>query len=246
MRYRIRLALAGAAAAMVASTVVLAAAPDGPRSGQNIILGQGSDHLPSETASDWVTYADHVVVVTVAGEQEIPPTELEVARGEGVIGRELTLEIEQVLWSRDGAPQAPSTWNYSAVGYEFKDGDTSNRTKMALAERPRVESGHQYVMAMVWEEAECSDGDEPAPAQWRGLGEGSEVPFDNGVIGQGELAGVTRSASVARTAAADTTGSLEAELAGQGAQALVAALQSATPEESSAVSRSSAVAESCS
>jgi hypothetical protein len=33
-----------------------------------VILGEAADHLPSTTAEDWVTYADHVVVVSAVAE----------------------------------------------------------------------------------------------------------------------------------------------------------------------------------
>ncbi|MFL1382363.1 MULTISPECIES: hypothetical protein [unclassified Nocardiopsis] len=221
-----------AAAGVAAFAVGMGLGERGPAE-QDVLLVHGVDHLPSETASDWVTYADHVVVVSVAAEKEIPPTELEIARGEGLIGRELTLDVETVLWSQEDAPPAPDTWTYPALGYVFTEGDIDGRTPMALAGHPRVESGHRYIMAIVWEEARCSPGDVPDPAGWRGLGQGSEVPFDDGVIGQGELEGRVDDGSEARQGTLDAhgaEGSLEELLAGQDGDALVRALESATPQ----------------
>ncbi|GAA2690420.1 hypothetical protein GCM10010400_64470 [Streptomyces aculeolatus] len=233
-RRRSRLTVLGAAtAAAVALTAgLLANARQSPADSPDVLLGHGADHLPSSTASDWVTYADHVVAVTAAEESEIAPTAVELERGEGTIGRTVTLTVDKVLWSRPDAPRpAPDVWEYSATGWQFLDGDTGNRTKMALVDQPRVETGHRYVMAITWEEARCSPGDVPEPAQWRGLGEGSEVPFDNGILGRGELEGHVRSAARHRSAAhaADEGATLEHQLAGRGEGALVEALNAATP-----------------
>jgi hypothetical protein len=49
-----------------------------------------------------------------------------------------------------------------------------------------VEVGHRYVMAMRWEEARCSADGEQTASQWRGLGEGSEIPYDDDTLGRGE------------------------------------------------------------
>jgi hypothetical protein len=62
-----------------------------------------------------------------------------------------------------------------------------------------------------------------------GLGEGSELPFDGDVIGQGENQGQPQSATDARTRAAEDgpSGGLEDELAGKGASELTAKLKTA-------------------
>lgn len=234
MRRSTRRTLLGMAMA-VALGVGLTACGHSQASGNagDIVLGQGADHLPNQTASDWVTYADHVVVVSATGEREIAPAAQEVERGEGTVGRTVTLSVDKVLWSRSDARRpAPDVWEYSAMGWQFLDGDTEKRTKMALVDQPRVELGHRYVMAITWEEAACSPGDAAEPAQWRGLGEGSELPFDGGVIGQGELEGRPRTAAQARSTreAGDDAG-LEDQLAGRGEEALIQALEAAQPRE---------------
>jgi hypothetical protein len=123
VRRRTRIAtVAGmvAATAAVGLTVAALAAP--VHSQPDVIMARGTDHLPSQTATDWTSYADQVVVVTAAAQQSVPPTQQELARGEGVIGRTVTLKIDKVLWSRDDAPKpAPATWHYSAFGWQFKD-----------------------------------------------------------------------------------------------------------------------------
>lgn len=217
----IGLAIAGLAAPGPPETVL--PEPD-------VVMVEGSDHLPSETAADWVTYADHVVVVNAVSEASVPPTQVELDRGEGLIGRTVTLEISEVLWSREGAPTAaPTTWEYTAIGAQFIEGDTAAPLEMALHERPRVEVGHTYVMAIRWEAERC-EGDEVEPAQWRGLGEGSEIPFDDATLGNGELEGEIQSAQqFAAAAAEETVIGLEEQVAGQSADALVRELEAATP-----------------
>jgi hypothetical protein len=236
---RRRIYFAGVAAALVAGATVLGATASGStasgagaRPERQVVMAHGDDRLPSVTATDWVTYADHVVVVTAASERISEPAQTDLQRGEGLLGRTVRLQVEDVLWSRDGAPQpAPESWDYSAAGSVFTDGAVAEPVPMALHDRPRVEVGHRYIMAIVWERARCSPGDAPEPARWMGLGEGSELPFDGGVIGQGELEGTTRTATQARALAAEPAADrgLEEELAGGGARALAERLKTTKP-----------------
>ncbi|MFI6575032.1 hypothetical protein ACIBFB_04470 [Nocardiopsis sp. NPDC050513] len=57
-----------------------------------------------------------------------------------------------------------------------------------------MEVGHDYVIAIDWEEARCTPGDEPQPAMWMGLDNNSVVPADDGVVGNGESGGRVSSA----------------------------------------------------
>jgi hypothetical protein len=243
MRNRTRIAAAAGFIAAASVTGVIVAALAAPASDptvqtgleaqSDVLLGNGSDHLPSVTATDWVTYADHVIVVEAVSERALEPTAAEVERGEGVIGRVVSLTVEDVLWSREGAPQAaPSTWEYSGLGWYFADGDTSATVEMALHDFPRVEVGHQYVIAVRWEKAICDEDGEYTPAQWRGLGEGSEIPYDDGTLGNGESEGTVQDAA-AFAAASDedvVEQGIEELLVGEGADALVSALNSAVPD----------------
>lgn len=220
------LVAAGIGVASFGSTDHAAASPA-------VVIAQGDDRLPSTTASDWVTYADHVVVVTAGPEQAGRPTQTEVERGEGLIGRKIALQVKDVLWSRPGAAQpAPKAWDYNATGWVFADGDQQARKPVALHDRPRVETGHQYILAIAWEGAQCVEG-EAQPGHWIGLGEGSELPYDGDRIGQGEYEGKVRTLAeaqaVAKTAAA--TGELEDALVGSSAKDLVAQLTSAVPAQ---------------
>ncbi|NGO78597.1 hypothetical protein G6045_23500 [Streptomyces sp. YC504] len=212
---------------------------------EEITIAHGSDRRPSETATDWVTYADHVVVVTPVSEKEIAPAQTELQRGEGLLLRNVELRVGDVLWSRPGATTAPSAFAWTAYGWHFKDGSTANRIKMAGEGDSRLELGHTYVMAIQWEPARCSEGDS-VPAGWRGLGTGSTMPFDGGVLGQGESEGKNQSATQARALADTSSGVLEEQMAGRTATDLARVLDSAqpvAPQQFGPAARSSAACE---
>nr|WP_152992337.1 hypothetical protein [Nonomuraea pusilla] len=234
MRRIIRVAAGlGTAAAVAVAGLAAADAADGPPQRERVVaLAHGDDRLPSTTATDWVTYADHVVVVSATSEQPVPPTRTDVERGEGLMGRKVGLEVQNVLWSRpDAARPAPEAWEYNATGWTFTDGNLDNPTVLAMEGRPRIEPGHRYILAIAWQGPRCAEGDAPEPGRWMGLGEGSELPFDGGVIGQGELQGEVRTVAEARALAADAgpNAGLKEDMVGRGADDLAAALKAAAP-----------------
>lgn len=225
--------------AAIAAAITLSALIAGCGSGSDpgspdIIIGEGQDAYPTITASDWVTYADHVFVVTPSHITETTPGQAAIDAGEGTIGRTITLKVEEVLWSSDSpAKAAPELLDVTTIGWEFTDGDTNNRREMALDDQPRVEPGHTYIAAMKWTPAWCEPGDSDyIPANWSGLGSDSIIPYDDGMIGNGEHEGTTRTADQTRDAAPasdDPNFSLEDELTGKSADALKARLTTAAP-----------------
>lgn len=231
-------AMTGAATAALVAAGLIAHDPGATRestSDNGIVIAHGSDRLPSTTASDWITYADHVVAVTPLTESEIAPDPEEIQRGEGLILRNVQLRVDDVLWSKEGADRpAPTSFSWVAYGWTFSGADTSQRVKMAGDDEPRLETGHRYIMAIEWQKPRCSPGDEPVPGQWRGLGEDSTIPFDNQVIGEGEMEGQFQSAArMLATQDIDEPAldmSLEDQLTGQGTGALDEALDTAEPK----------------
>ncbi|WBB59940.1 hypothetical protein O7599_31060 [Streptomyces sp. WMMC500] len=194
-----------------------------------VVVAHASDRLPNRTASDWVTYADHVVVVTATAERELPADPEEVEAGQGYIPREVTLEVDDVVWSRAGAAEsAPAPdFTWPAPGWTFRQ--DGSRSPMALEDRPRVEVGHRYLMALTWRPAFTEEG-ETIPGQWRGLGENSTLPYDDGVIGRGESEGSEQAAAAAEHADEGEGGpSLKKEMTGRSATDLRAALDAAQP-----------------
>lgn len=208
-------------------------APDrAPAAGSDrpiVVAGEGAGWRPGETIGDWATYADYVLAVTPTAESELPPTQGEINRGEGLIQRRLTLVVEDVVWSSTRAERpAPRSMPFVASGWRFTDGNLTNRTEMALNDAPRVETGHHYLMAVAWQEARCSPGDEPSPARWRALGSDAIVPFDESTVGLGENQGQAQSVSQAAEKANDPGPdiSLEGKLAGKSTRDVRLALQS--------------------
>ena len=156
---------------------------------------------PAQTATDWVTYGDAVVEVRPVQVTEVPPTKEEVDRGEGVIGRTVTLKVLATLWTSPANNHTlPEHLVWGEVGWAFK-GDPSHRAEMAISGDPRVELGHTYVAAVVWVDARCSPGDEREPAGYQGLGAGGMIPADGGVLGVGEFEGSDQNLSQAEGAA---------------------------------------------
>lgn len=241
---RTRLPLVGAAVVTMTAAAAITwaaldtrSAPDpaaGAHDSDAVSVGHAADHLPNASATDWVSYADHVVLVSPVSEQVVPPTATELERGEGLIGRTLQMRVDEVLWSAAKRTPAPTTFDWQAFGWQFRDGNPDARVPLAAEDAPRFEVGHQYVLAIRWEEARCSEGDQ-VPAQWAGLGADAMVPADGGVIGQGELEGETQTVAEARSAAALDGLSLEDQLVGGSTDDLTAALKAATPQPPSAL-----------
>lgn len=170
-------------------------------SGSNkVVLGSGADRLPNQTPRDWVTYADHVVVVTVVDESEKPPPADTIKSGKNtMIERKVSLRVDKVLWSSPKPAQpAPKQFSQDALGWMINDRDVNNRSKFAAEDAPRIEVGHTYISAIQWEPERCAEGDGTKPASWRGLGTYSDLPYDNSTVGQGEMEGATQTAAKAR------------------------------------------------
>jgi hypothetical protein len=200
---------------------------------KSVRLVEGADARPSSTASDWVTYADYVLITHAAFDSEVTPSAMELSQGAGVINRRVHLIVDSVLWTRPGGASvpAPASFDWTAFGWFF-DGDPSNRVKMAGAGEPRIEPGHAYVMAVFWKPAVCDGPTVASPARWQALGGQSVVPFDNEVLGNGESEGRVQTADE-RISAQKSAGQLPEfpdGLIGRTSKALRVALQAAPAE----------------
>ncbi|MFE9691924.1 hypothetical protein [Micromonospora sp. NPDC005806] len=166
---------------------------------EHVLLGDGRDRTASQTASDWATYADHVLVVTILDEVKLKPSKGELARGEGMIGRTVKLRVDKVLWSAPDAPHAaPTTFNLSAAGWIFNNNDArTGEVKFALRDSSRLDKGHTYIKAIEWMDDPCSS--DPKKGTWEGLGSGDTIPFDQGVLGAGEFEGKPQTLAEAKT-----------------------------------------------
>jgi hypothetical protein len=207
------------------------AAPVAQGPADPVVKGDGRSRTASTTADDWATYADHVLVVTVADEVRLKPSAEEIERGEGMIGRTVKLRVDKVLWSAPDAPQsAPAKLDLSAAGWVFNDGEgQADGVKFSLRHSSRLEKGHTYVKAVEWIDDPCSD--DAKQGSWEGLGSGDTIPYDKGLLGAGEFEGRLQTLDQAKaefqslgvTAASD----LRAQVVGTSLDQLTAGLKGA-------------------
>jgi hypothetical protein len=66
----------------------------------DVIVAQSANVFPVESLEDWTTYADVVAQVTIESEDDLPVSSEALARGEGYIGRTVTLSFDEFLWIR--------------------------------------------------------------------------------------------------------------------------------------------------
>lgn len=215
------------AACVVGGVVVQQAATSGPGApGEppvvaapepRVIAGGGnaSQLWADSTAADWARTSDYVVVARAVSEQ---------AHSNGPdsdsVERSVELDIKQVVWSRPSPSRPlPPTVTVTAFGW------TDENIPLAFSGTPRIEPGHDYVVALVWVSARCEPGDAAEPAQWTPLGGNAVLPFDNARIGYGESEGRL----VAGDADQAPAGTLELRLLGQSLTELRDALLNAPP-----------------
>ncbi|WP_307790481.1 hypothetical protein [Streptomyces actuosus] len=191
------------------------------RTGLDTVVGCGAagDYYPSQTAEDWITYADHVLVATATREQDIHRRDFTKGPIRYQTDRAVTFRVDDVLWSAR-KPRHPMgrSFDMTAPGRQVSRG-TGERIKRTATDAPRLESGHTYVLALRW------TGEE-----WIVLGEGAAVPFDDRTGDQGEWCGRVLSkedvASGERFSRSDDH-SLEKALLGRNEQAVTRELDRA-------------------
>ncbi|MFF1278043.1 hypothetical protein ACFVZC_32390 [Streptomyces marokkonensis] len=148
--------------------------------GLDTVVGCGTayDDYPSETAKDWVTQADHVVVATPTAEQEINRRDFKKGPIQYATDRSVTFRADDVLWSAKSPRHSlGDTFDMVAAGWRVYR-ESGARTKATSAYAPRLETGHTYLVALRW----ADDG-------WTVLGEGAAVPFDDRTVARGEWCG---------------------------------------------------------
>ena len=105
--------------------------------------------FPSDTASDVVSYADHVALVTAIAEVDAPTTGTTSSPGgEHVVMRQVTFRVDHTLWTRPDAPTAPKQMTALWWGWLLRDG---KRTPFIVHGAPVVFLGAQYVMPIAYD-----------------------------------------------------------------------------------------------
>lgn len=153
---------------------------------------EADENFSSSTVEQWVKQTDYVAVVRVDSEKEVPPAKVEIERGEGLIGRNVTASVEKVVWSHPQVEQKlPDTFTFQAFGWAFKDG-LDSKFRIGLGDQPYLLPGHNYLMALRYIEFGCPgriDPEDGDPVKvWAPLGSQAIVPFD-GTLGVGEFEG---------------------------------------------------------
>ncbi|MEU0674700.1 hypothetical protein ABZ330_17740 [Streptomyces sp. NPDC006172] len=170
-------ALAGVAAAVFVG-----------KDGLGTVVGCGiaDDAVPSVTAKDWVSSAEHVVVATPVREQDVNRREFKKGPVRYATDRTVTFRTDRVLWSAPGRRHAVDKgFDMVAAGWDVYR-ESGRRVKRTTPEAPRLEPGHTYLLAVRWEGGE---GPDAGAGRWTVLGEGAAVPFDDRTVGRGEWCG---------------------------------------------------------
>jgi hypothetical protein len=143
-------ASAGAAAlALVVLTLVVSHEPMNAGPASSIVGGGGALlEFPQDTASDIVSYADQVSLVTAISETRVPDVPSE---GDGRLDRrDVTFRIERTLWHREGAPSLDGTFVAISGGWVFSSFDDGPKVegKFVFEGAPWIEVGSQYIMPL--------------------------------------------------------------------------------------------------
>jgi len=187
---------------------------------RDVIVAEGDNLLPSDTATDWVTYGDHLVMATVVAEKALEPTQEELEVGEGFIPRVVTFEIQKALWSREGVRAAPAEISLDLDGWTFQ-GD--KRTPLRLRGEPMVDVGKTYLLPITY----LSRSRLVGVAGWSNLSPDSILPYEGGVIGKGDTIGGYSGDSEGMTDLRDAVW-------GKSAASLVTRLNSTKPDPAAA------------
>ncbi|MFJ3757482.1 hypothetical protein [Streptomyces sp. NPDC090080] len=140
--------------------------------------GMSGDPYPSQTAKDWVTYADHVVVAGPTGERETGRRTYAKGPVAYAMDRRVTFRVDSRLWSRASPRHAiGSGFDMVAPGWQVYR-SSGSRVAQTATDAPRLEIGHTYLLALRWHEG-----------GWVVLGEGGSVPFDDHTGDRGEWCG---------------------------------------------------------
>lgn len=114
--------------------------------------------FPDEGLSDWVSYSNQVALVSVVNERALPTTQ---RRPEELIGRVVTLRIDESLWLPEGPTNnhllAGAEVDVVVGGWVLREGV---ELKAVFVGGPRLEVGGRYVMPLLAsdEEVDSANG----------------------------------------------------------------------------------------
>lgn len=100
------------------------------------------EKFPSESLSDWVSYAQQVSVLTVLSEAQVPPPDEVWQRKEGYIGRIVTVRIDHDLWVAPGATPVHGEQQMLDWGWLLKG------ERLTPFSKAMLQPGEQYVVPL--------------------------------------------------------------------------------------------------
>ncbi|MGW2956906.1 hypothetical protein ACWDGI_00260 [Streptomyces sp. NPDC001220] len=166
------------AAVLAAVGIVAGVLVGGPGLESVAGCGTSGDLYPSQTARDWVSYADHVVVASPVRERETNRRNYSKGSIAYAMDRLVSFRTESRLWSRSSPRHTVgSEFDMVAPGWEVYR-SSGTRVAQLATDAPRLQAGHTYLLALRWREG-----------GWVVLGEGGAVPFDDHTGDQGEWCG---------------------------------------------------------
>jgi hypothetical protein len=107
------------------------------------------DKYPSDTLSDWVTYAHQIAQVRVVSDRALPVSEHLRETGNGYQERIASMVVERTLWlAGDASPR--HRFDLVVAGWVVHN---HKRYEAAVARSPRIEVGDRLIMPLCHNEA---------------------------------------------------------------------------------------------
>jgi hypothetical protein len=126
--------LAAAGVLAVGAAVALLAVFGGAGNNrQGDIAADAAALFPYDTASDVVSYADQIALVTAVSSADHPDENVdpEQAKADGwMVGRDITFHVDQVVWHRDGAPLLTGDFSSLTAGWWVRPDGTKHKFKL--------------------------------------------------------------------------------------------------------------------
>jgi hypothetical protein len=142
---RARVAVGLGVAAALAGTVALLDGRDAPGAMADVSCAPPESTYTTDSLHDVRSLADAMAIVRAVGEK-IPPAPEGPEGWAGLIGRQVTVRIQRVLWRRPHAPEPPRRFRFSDIGWT---GTLENRRPWVVCGETRMVLGRRYLAPIV-------------------------------------------------------------------------------------------------
>ena len=147
---RARVAVGLCAAAALATTVLLLDTGSAPGAGGEESCSEGDAAYTTDSLHDIRSFADALAIVRGV-RQTIPPTPEGPEGWAGLIGRNVDMRVERVLWRRPHAPEPPRRFRFGDFGWT---GTLQHRKPWLGCRATRIELGRPYLAPIVRDHGE--------------------------------------------------------------------------------------------